>query len=93
MARKLLLATLLLISASTAFAQSGRIKSTPEETPSKDRQRVVYVPTEIQTSPKPKPKATPTPTPKTDDDDDDVIRVESALVPIPVSVTDSAGRV
>ncbi|MGB7201909.1 MAG: VWA domain-containing protein [Pyrinomonadaceae bacterium] len=38
------------------------------------------------------PKPTATPTPALKPRDDDVIKVESALVPIPVSVTDERGR-
>lgn len=71
------------------FAQSGRIK--PKETPTPERPRVIYNPTEIPDPIYP----TPTPTPTTVSkkiDDDDVIKVESALVPIPVSVTDANGR-
>jgi Ca-activated chloride channel family protein len=94
--KKLFLTILLLISASALFAQSGRIKPTPEESPSaKDRERIVYVPTQLPNQKvKPKPTPTPAPTPKANNDDDDgeIIRVESALVPIPVSVTDAQGR-
>jgi Ca-activated chloride channel family protein len=77
-------------SALTALAQSGRIKPTETPTPA-PRPRIVYPPVEI-TAQKPQPKTTPTPTPKIEENDDDVIRVESALVPIPVSVTDAAGK-
>jgi Ca-activated chloride channel family protein len=95
MARKLFLIILLLVFAAAAtFAQSGRIKPTPEESPSKDRERIVYVPTQLPNpNAKPKPTPTPTATPKTNDDDDgEIIRVQSALVPIPVSITDPQGR-
>jgi Ca-activated chloride channel homolog len=71
------------------FAQSGRIK--PKETPTPERPRVIYSPTEIPDVTL--PKATPTPTTVAKKiDDDDVIKVESALVPIPVSVTDGMGK-
>ncbi len=74
----------------TVSAQSGRIK--PLETPATaPRPRVVYTPIEVTSRP-PQPKITSTPTPKTEENDEDVIRVESALVPIPVSVTDQTGR-
>jgi Ca-activated chloride channel homolog len=86
MARKIFLTILILISAAAGLAQSGRVKPTPEETPSKDRRQIVYVPTQILNQ---KTKPTPTPTPTTDDE---VIRVDSSLVPIPVSVTDAQGR-
>jgi len=79
------------ISALTASAQSGRNKKpeTPVPTP---RPRVVYLPTQTN-SPIPKPQPTAAPTPKIETEDDvDVIRVDSALVPIPVSVLDAAGK-
>lgn len=92
MVRKISLTILFLTFSSIAFAQSGRIK--PSETPAPTpRPRVVYLPT--QTAPPPTitpPTAAPTPKPKATTEDDDVIRVESALVPIPASVTDAAGR-
>ncbi|HEX8736176.1 MAG TPA: VWA domain-containing protein [Pyrinomonadaceae bacterium] len=92
--KKTFLAILFLIFVATAFGQSGRIKPTPEESPAKNRDRIIYVPTQLP-NPKAKPKPTPTPTPTAkpaDEDDGEVIRVESALVPIPVSVTDAQGR-
>src|SRR5689334_16466355 len=74
-------------------AQSGRVKPlekpTPEPSP---RPRVVYVPTQTNTETA-KPVTSPTPKIKTDEADGDVIRVDSTLVPIPVSVTDVNGRV
>lgn len=95
MARKLLLAILILTFAAAVLAQSGRIKATPED-PAKERERIVYMPTQLPNpKAKPRPTPTPTPTPKTNndgDDDGDVIRVESALVPIPASITDAQGR-
>lgn len=94
MPSKLFLVITLFTLISNASAQSGRIK--PTETPvPPPRPRVVYLPTQ-STFPTPKPAPTPTPTPKIAaavEDEDQVIRVESALVPIPVSVTDAAGRV
>lgn len=71
------------------FAQSGRNK--PKETPTPERPKIIFTPQEIPDSPF--PKATPTPiTVAKKIDDDDVIKVESALVPIPVSVTDGMGK-
>lgn len=78
----------------TIFAQSGRVKSspTPEATPpAQDRQRIIYLPTQ-NISPKPTPPAVVKPTPQIIDGGEEVIRVESRLVPIPVSVTDVQGR-
>lgn len=75
--------------ASVASAQSGRQKPTPTPTP---RQiigpSVVYMPTEATI---PTGKATPTPTPKPASNDD-VIKVDSVLIPIPVSVLDQTGK-
>lgn len=80
-------------SVSLAFgvtAQSGRQK--PSSTP-RPRQisgpSVVYMPRQTVTVPTEKP--TPTLTPK-DKGNDDIIRVDSVLIPIPVSVLDQAGR-
>jgi len=87
---KISLTILFFIFTSITFAQSGRIK--PSETPTPTpRPHIIYLPTETvsETS---KPKNTPTPTPKIDEDDGDIIRVESALVPIPVSVIDQTGK-
>ncbi|HSK70487.1 MAG TPA: VWA domain-containing protein [Pyrinomonadaceae bacterium] len=72
----------------SVFAQSGRIKQKPEENPAKEKSRVIFVPTQIASE---TPK--PTPIPKSsEEDDDDIIRVDSALVPIPVSVIDPRGQ-
>ena len=40
---------------------------------------------------KTRPRVTPSPTPKPKDDGEDVVKVESTLVPIPVSVIDTSG--
>lgn len=91
MVRKISLTILFFTLTSTAFAQSGRNK--PLETPSPTpRPRVVYLPTQTN-SPIPKPPPTAPPTPKIEPEDDvDIIRVDAALVPIPVSVLDASGR-
>ena len=85
---KLLLIFFSLSLASTALAQSGRVK--PLETPTPvpfPRPGVVYVPTEktstIQRTASPKTKK---------EDEEEIISVESNLVPIPVSVLDLQGR-
>src|SRR5204862_1120185 len=67
-----------------AFGQSGRVKPGETPIPSPTPKRSIYVPT--NTFPSPSPSATPK------INDDDVIKVDSALVPIPVSVLDSNGR-
>ncbi len=87
--KKLIFICCIFAAAFNAFAQSGRNK--PPETPTTTpRPRVVYLPTLETDSPLPKPQITPTP--KVEEDGDDIIRVESALVPIPVSVIDSTGK-
>ena len=72
----------------TAAAQSGRQKPTPTPTP-----RAIIGPSAIL-SPGPvridPAKPTPSPTPKPDSGD--VIKVDSVLIPIPVSVLDQNGR-
>jgi len=90
MFRKISLTILFFIFTSITFAQSGRIKLSETPTPTPRPPRIVYLPTEV-VSETPKSQTTPTPTPKIDEDDD-IIRVDSALVPIPVSVIDSGGR-
>lgn len=90
MFRPITLTFLIAACVSAAFAQSGRIK--PSETPT-PRPRVVYPPIETTSQTPVKPKPTPTPKPTIEEEeDDDIIRVDSALVPIPVSVTDQTGR-
>ena len=79
---------IILILATLAVAQSGRVK--PAETPTPRPAfppNVIYVPTQT-TTPK---TSSPTPTP-TPSDEEGVVKVQSALVPIPVSVLDSNGR-
>jgi len=71
----------------SAAAQSGRVKPGESPAPSPTPKRGVYVPA----TDRPRtvdPNATPTPK----KDEDDVIKVDSTLVPIPVSVLDQSGR-
>ncbi len=75
----------ILVFSISAAAQSGRVKPLESPSPSPTPKRSVYIPT----TERPR-TATPTPTPKKDDDE--VIKVESSLVPIPVSVLDANGR-
>jgi Ca-activated chloride channel family protein len=87
----------ILLFAGAAAAQSGRIK--PSETPTPNprlRPSVIYAPTQDTKTPdpsnsRPRTAASPTPTPKSNDEDG-VVKVESTLVPIPVSVLDADGR-
>ncbi len=74
--------------ASGSFAQSARVKPTVTPTPKPiSGPSVIFMPTQGKTNPA---NATPTPTPKADPDD--IIKVDSVLVPIPVSVLDQNGR-
>ncbi len=71
-------------------AQSGRVKPTESPTPTPaPRLNTVYSPTGIISYPKPTPIPAP---PPINADDEGEILVESALVPIPVSVTDFEGQ-
>jgi Ca-activated chloride channel family protein len=67
--------------AGSLFAQSGRIKPGESPSPSPSTKKPVYIPTII-------PIGTPLPK-KTDDE---VFKVDSILVPLPVSVVDAGGR-
>src|SRR5437868_1612691 len=86
----LIIFALLACFAVNSYAQSGRVKVTPTPTPTPHPSiagpSVLTVPQAEW--PKKGVKIEPTPTPQSDD----VIKVESALVPIPVSVTDQNGR-
>lgn len=91
MARNLFILILIFTFAAINFAQSGRVKpgETPTPTP---RPKPVYQPTQANKN-TPAPTATPTSGNNSIiEDDGDIVRVESALVPIPVSVTDAQGR-
>ena len=79
----------LLITALTALAQSGRVKPAESPTPSPvTRPTVVYIPTQPNARyPTPNPTATPA-----TGSEEEVLKVESTLVPIPVSVVDASGR-
>ena len=76
----------ILILAAGVSAQSGRVKPSETPTPRPMLPTIIYVPT--QAVPKTvSPRPTPTPV-----SDDEVVKVASALVPIPVSVLDANGR-
>jgi len=84
-----LCAAICLAAAGTALAQSGRVKITPTPTPAKPSlsgPSVLTIPKEQW--PQKGVRIEPTPTPASDD----LIKVSSALVPIPVSVVDGNGR-
>lgn len=87
---KYLLITFCLFTVSVT-AQSGRAKAlgTPTPTPT-DRTSIGYNPTQTVTS-----KPTPSPNPGTSrvsEDADGILKIDSTLVPIPISVLDAAGR-
>lgn len=85
--KAVLLITLLAISVT---AQSGRTKPSPTPPPKIIAgPSVVYMPTETVV---PTANPTLTPTQKAPTTDTDTIKVESVLIPIPVSVTDANGR-
>ena len=71
---------------SSVAAQSGRVKPNETPSPSPTPKRSVYIPTTTTD----RPRVSPTPTPKKDDEE--VIKVDSSLVPLPVSVLDTNGR-
>ncbi|CAN5595978.1 hypothetical protein BH10ACI3_BH10ACI3_27030 [soil metagenome] len=77
-----------LVFALSITAQSGRQKPAPTPTPKPiTGPSAIFIPSPIKNAPR---NPTPTPTPK--NDNDDVIKVDSVLVPIPVSVIDPTGR-
>ncbi|MBS1797067.1 MAG: VWA domain-containing protein [Acidobacteria bacterium] len=90
MVHRIFLAIAVFVFALGAFAQSGRNRptETPTPTPTPRRSTGNYNPTDKIP---PVPANSPKPTPKTDDDND-VIRIESNLVPVPVSVLDARGN-
>ncbi len=85
---KCLIFTILTLAISVA-AQSGRVKppDNPSPTPKPLQKAIKYIPTQ-----RPDEVPGPSPTPKLANDDD-VIKVDSTLVPIPVTVLDTNGKV
>lgn len=77
-----------------AAAQSARVKASPTPTPNPNlRPSVIFIPTAKTDSARPRTAPTPSPTPLPKlNDDSEVVKIESNLVPIPVSVIDSQGR-
>jgi len=83
---------LILAAAIGAAAQSARVKASPSPTPNPNlRPSIIFIPPIHSTSTRPLPSTTSTPVSK-NNDDPEVIKIESALVPIPVSVIDGQGR-
>jgi Ca-activated chloride channel family protein len=81
---------LILVAAVSAAGQSARVKASPSPTPNPNlRPSVIFIPPIQKTSSR--PSATPTPGTKSPDETD-VVKIESNLVPIPVSVIDQLGR-
>ncbi|HYP51084.1 MAG TPA: VWA domain-containing protein, partial [Pyrinomonadaceae bacterium] len=89
--KKLLLTIFVFGLAGSSFAQSGRNKLPSEEKP-RPRPSIEFPSIQIPVKPSASPSPTPTAQKTNSSDDDDVLRVESVLIPIPVSVTDAAGR-
>jgi Ca-activated chloride channel family protein len=92
MVHKFLLTILIFVLAgSVSFTQSGRVKKKAEKESEKETKKpskdIFYIPTQTDTT-KPKTEVTPTPTPL-NKNNDDIISIESAFVPIPVSVIDN----
>lgn len=90
MIHKFLLTICFLIFALGTLAQSGRVKPTETPTPTPTPRRTLggYNPTDKNV---PLPVPSVTPANGKIEDDDSVIKVDSALVPIPVSVLDARG--
>jgi len=93
-----LISAIILVTAIGAAAQSARVKGSPTPTPNPNlRPSVIFIPTaKTEAKPDPSrartvPSPTPTPVPRLNDDTQ-VVKVESTLVPIPISVIDSQGR-
>lgn len=81
---------ILLLTAFSIAAQSGRVKPAESPTPKpKAGSSPVYLPTNNDRPRVATPTPTPTPPPKGDDGE---ITVDSTLVPIPVTVIDTSGR-
>src|SRR5262245_12905723 len=86
-----LISALIFVAVASAVAQSARVKASPTPAPNPNlRPSVIYIPTAKTTSTRPQSIPSPTPPPK--QTDEDVVKVDSTLVPIPVSVIDSQGR-
>src|SRR3954469_20398631 len=82
------------VAAVSVCAQSARVKPSPTPTPNPNlRPSVIFIPSaqNIPARARTSPSPTPVPTQRTGDDPD-VLKVESTLVPIPVSVIDQSGR-
>ena len=86
--RSVLLLVLFVSFVGISVAQSGRMKATPTPTPKK----ISIEGPSVITAPDPTVRPKTTPTPPANVGGDDVIKVSSALVPIPVSVLDERGR-
>jgi Ca-activated chloride channel family protein len=89
-----LVSALIFVAAISAAAQSARVKASPTPTPNPNmRPSVIFIPTAKTEAVRPRtaPAPSPTPPPKLNDDSQ-VVKIESTLVPIPVSILDSQGR-
>ncbi|HYJ92807.1 MAG TPA: hypothetical protein VEV84_15965 [Pyrinomonadaceae bacterium] len=91
-----LISAFILAAAIGVAAQSARVKPSPTPTVNPNlRPSVIFVPTaktdSSSSNSRPRTVASPTPLPKLGDEAQ-VVKVESTLVPIPVSVIDPSGR-
>lgn len=88
MRSSILLIAILSLSSQITLAQSGRRKPSPTPTPKAiSGPSVNNLPAQIVT-----PASTKAPRPVAKDESDETVKVESVLVPIPVSVLDANGR-
>jgi Ca-activated chloride channel family protein len=89
-----LISAFILAAAMGVAAQSARVKASPTPTPNPNlRPSVIFIPTAKAESTRPRTTPTPSPTPPPKlNDDSQVVKIESTLVPIPVSVIDGQGR-
>src|SRR5690242_6802178 len=91
-----LISALILMAVTAAAAQSARVKPSPTPTPNTNRRPSdIYIPTSRTDPelPSTRPRTAPSPTPQPKfGDDGQIVKVESTLVPIPVSVVDATGR-
>jgi Ca-activated chloride channel family protein len=85
-----LILTLILAAAVSAAAQSARVKVSPTPTPNPNIGPSIINFPSVRTE-RPSTRPTPTP-PRSTGDDGEIVKVESTLVPVPVSVIDQTGR-
>lgn len=90
--KKLLLTIFVFAFSACGFAQSGRIKPPEEKSRPRPSIELPSIQVPVKSTPTPSPTPATQKTNSSNDNDEDVLRVESVLIPIPVSVTDASGR-